>query len=211
MSQPKSASHALAQTRSLTRRNDNRQIVLGLPRYEYTTYIGTMEGFETAKLSAERLRENHLADLVALHLDPHVMRYLGGVRSPEVTRAYLASNLEHWDRFGFGLWVLRTRDGKFVGRAGIRHLVVEGVPEVEVAFTFQRVLWGKGLATEITEALVNFGFTKWHLPSMVGVVEAQNIASRRVLEKCGFALERRVIHQGEDCAVFRRWKARGLM
>jgi hypothetical protein len=50
-----------------------------------------------------------------------------GVRSPEATRAYLTTNLEHWDRFGFGLWVLRTRDGKFAGRAGIRHVVVEGV------------------------------------------------------------------------------------
>jgi RimJ/RimL family protein N-acetyltransferase len=42
------------------------------------------------------------------------------------------------------------------------------------------------------------------VPSMVGVAEVQNIASRRVLEKCGFALERQVIHQGEDCVVFRR-------
>jgi RimJ/RimL family protein N-acetyltransferase len=163
-----------------------------------------MESFETAKLMAERLRENHVADLIALHLDPHVMRYLGGVRSPEATRAYLAANLEHWDRFGFGLWVLRTHNGEFAGRAGIRHLVVEGVPEVEVAFTFKRVLWGKGLATEITDALVDLGFTKWRLASMVGVAEVQNIASRRVLEKCGFTLERRVIHEGEDCEVFRR-------
>jgi hypothetical protein len=33
-----------------------------------------MESFETTRLSAERLREGHLAELVALHLDPHVMR-----------------------------------------------------------------------------------------------------------------------------------------
>jgi RimJ/RimL family protein N-acetyltransferase len=163
-----------------------------------------MESFETTRLSAERLREGHLAELVALHLDPHVMRYVGGVRSPEATRAYLTANLEHWDRFEFGLWVLRTRDGKFAGRAGIRHVVVEGVPEVEVAFTFQRSLWRRGLATEITEALVDLGFTKWHLPSLVSAVEVQNVASRRVLEKCGFALEQQVIYQGEDCVVFRR-------
>jgi RimJ/RimL family protein N-acetyltransferase len=163
-----------------------------------------MESFETRRLSAERLREGHLAELVALHLDPHVMRYVGGVRSPEATRAYLTVNLEHWDRFGFGLWVLRTRDGKFAGRAGIRHVVVEGVPEVEVAFMFQRSLWRRGLATEITEALVGLGFTKWRLPSLVSAVEVQNVGSRRVLEKCSFALERQVIYQGEDCVVFRR-------
>jgi RimJ/RimL family protein N-acetyltransferase len=164
----------------------------------------TMERFETARLRAERLRENHLADLITLHLDPRVMRHLGGVRSPETTRAYLTANLEHWDRFGFGLWVLRTRDGEFAGRAGIRHMVVEAVFEVGVAYTFQRDLWGKGLATEITETLVDLGFTKWHLPSLVSAVEVQNIASRRVLEKCGFTLERLVIYEGEDCVFYRR-------
>jgi hypothetical protein len=38
-----------------------------------------MESFETTRLSPERLREGHLAELVALHLDPHVMCYVGGV------------------------------------------------------------------------------------------------------------------------------------
>ena len=45
-----------------------------------------MESFTTPRLSAEKLRQAHLADLVALHLDPDVMRYVGGVRSPETTR-----------------------------------------------------------------------------------------------------------------------------
>jgi RimJ/RimL family protein N-acetyltransferase len=163
-----------------------------------------MNRFETARLSAERLRESHLADLVALHLDPHVMRYIGGVRSPEGTRAFLAANLDHWDRHGFGLWMLRTQDGEFVGRAGIRHLIVDGAPEIEVAYAFRRTWWGKGFATEIAEALVNLGFAQLKLPSMVGVVVIDHVASRRVLEKSGFVLERRLMHEGEDCLVFRR-------
>src|SRR4051812_37769987 len=77
-----------------------------------------MEHFRTARLSAERLRENHLADLVALHLDAEVSRYLGGVRPAERTKTYLEANMAHWDQHGFGLWVLRTKDGAFAGRAG---------------------------------------------------------------------------------------------
>src|SRR6202521_4722885 len=103
-----------------------------------------MQSFTTPRLVAERLHERHLPDLVALHLDPEVSRYLGGVRSPEVTRAYLSDNLDHWDRYGFGLWVLKMPTGEFAGRAGIRHLVVDGVPEVEVVYTFARPFWGRG-------------------------------------------------------------------
>lgn len=80
----------------------------------------SMDRFSTDRLTAERLREDHLDDLVTLHLDAEVSRYLGGVRAPEVTKTYLATNMAHWDQHGFGLWMLRTKDGAFAGRAGIR-------------------------------------------------------------------------------------------
>jgi len=99
-----------------------------------------MEKFTTPRLVAKKLDESHLTDLISLHLDPEVSRHLGGVRSPEVTTAYLRDNLAQWDRHGFGLRVLRRRDGEFAGRAGIRHLMVGGSPEVEVAYLRTPVL-----------------------------------------------------------------------
>jgi RimJ/RimL family protein N-acetyltransferase len=113
-----------------------------------------MNRLVTARLIAQRLDERDLPDLVALHLDPDVSRYLGGIRSAETTRAYLAANLVHWDRYGFGLWIWRTPDGAFVARAGIRPLTVEGVPEIEIAYALARGVWGRGYAGEIVEVLV---------------------------------------------------------
>ncbi|WXU30231.1 GNAT family N-acetyltransferase [Bradyrhizobium symbiodeficiens] len=81
----------------------------------------SMDRFVTDRLTAERLNESHLADLVARHQNPDVSRYLGGVRTPEVTTTYLATNMAHWDQHGFGLWVLRAKEGAFAGRAGTRH------------------------------------------------------------------------------------------
>lgn len=162
-----------------------------------------MERFSTSRLTAERLDEGHLADLVALHLDPDVSRYLGGVRSPEATKTYLAVNMAHWDRHGFGLWVLRTQAGEFAGRAGIRQVVVDGVEEIEVAYTFKRTLWGQGLASEITNALTGIGLSRLELPSLIGLVSVENAASRRVLEKSKFILERRTTYRGEDVVIYR--------
>jgi RimJ/RimL family protein N-acetyltransferase len=162
-----------------------------------------MDNFRTSRLTAERLREAHLADLVALHLDPDVSRYLGGVRSPEQTWAYLTANLAHWERHGFGLWVLRTHTGEFAGRAGIRPLVLDGVDEVEIVYTFRRALWGQGFASEITKALVNIGLVKLELPSLVGMVMVGNAASRRVLEKADFVLERGGTYHGDAVVIYR--------
>jgi RimJ/RimL family protein N-acetyltransferase len=163
-----------------------------------------MDGFTTPRLVAERLHERHLDDLVALHLDPEVSRYLGGTRSAETTKAYLAANLAHWDRHGFGLWAWRTLDGVFVGRAGIRPLAVEGAPEIEVAYALTRNAWGRGYASEMTQALVEHALERLALPSLVGVVMIEHVASRRVLEKAGFTLEGTVVHAGEPHLLYRR-------
>lgn len=119
-----------------------------------------MDHFSTDRLTPERLREDQLADLVALHLDAEVSRYLGGVRSAEVTAKYLAVNMAHRDQHGFGLWALRTKDGAFAGRAGIRHILVDGVDEIEIAYTFKREFWGQGLASEVATALTDIGLSR---------------------------------------------------
>jgi RimJ/RimL family protein N-acetyltransferase len=159
--------------------------------------------FATERLSAEKLDPNHLGELTALHLDPEVSRYLGGVRTPEETSAYLDANLAHWADHGFGLWIVRTGDGAFAGRVGIRHTVLEDGPKVEIAYTFKRELWGQGLATEVAEALANLWRTWLAVPSLVGIASVSNLASRRVLEKTGFAYEREATYHGEPVVVYR--------
>ncbi|AWM04864.1 GNAT family N-acetyltransferase [Bradyrhizobium amphicarpaeae] len=162
-----------------------------------------MDQFVTERLTAERLNGSHLADLVALHQDPDVSRYLGGVRSAETTKAYLGINMAHWDRHGFGLWVLRTTDGAFAGRAGVRHILVDDVDEIEIAYAFPRSLWGRGFASEVATALTRIGLAELALPSLIGIVYAGNVASRRVLEKSNYLLERSTDRHGEDVVIYR--------
>jgi RimJ/RimL family protein N-acetyltransferase len=162
-----------------------------------------MDHFSTENLTAERLNENHLADLVALHLDADVSRYLGGVRPAERTKTYLDANISHWDQYGFGLWVLRTKDGAFAGRAGIRHILVDDIDEVEIAYAFKREFWGRGLASETATALTDIGLLHHELPSLIGLVYVGNGASRRVLEKANYLLERSTFRHGEDVVIYR--------
>jgi RimJ/RimL family protein N-acetyltransferase len=117
---------------------------------------------------------------------------------------YLKINMAHWDQYGFGLWVLKTHAGKFAGRAGIRHVVVDDIDEVEVAYTFKRTLWGQGLASEIASALTSIGLLQLKLPSLVGLVSVGNKASRRVFEeKSNFSFQRNTIFRGEETVVYR--------
>ncbi|RXH28250.1 MULTISPECIES: GNAT family N-acetyltransferase [Bradyrhizobium] len=162
-----------------------------------------MDHFTTIRLTAERLREDHLADLVALHLDPEVSRYLGGVRSAEKTENYLVANMAHWDQHGFGLWALRTKEGAFAGRAGIRHILVDDIDEIEIFYAFKREFWGQGFASEIAAAMTDIGLLQLALPSLIGVVNVRNGASRRVLERSDYLLERSANSRGEDVVIYR--------
>jgi RimJ/RimL family protein N-acetyltransferase len=163
-----------------------------------------MDVFTTARLTATRLADEDLPDLVALHLDPEVSRFLGGVRTAEATAEYLEANLRHWSEHDVGLWTLRTKDGAYAGRAGLRYVDVEGALELEIAYTFVRPLWGQGLATEIATALVAHWRTFRTDPSLVGLVMKGHSASESVLLKAGLAYQRDVMFHGEICGVFRR-------
>jgi [ribosomal protein S5]-alanine N-acetyltransferase len=136
--------------------------------------------------------------------DPQVMAMLGGVRDEAQTAAYLTRNLQHWTTHGFGLWILRdAQDNRVVGRAVLRHLLVEGSDEVEVGYGFFPEFWGRGLATEIAAACLHFGREELSLPSIVAITLPSNLRSQRVMTKVGLVYEREVSHEGLTHVLFR--------
>jgi ribosomal-protein-alanine N-acetyltransferase len=162
------------------------------------------DSFSTARLHAERLTPDHMADLRAMDRDPQFMAFLGGPRDDAATAAYLARNLQHWTDYGFGLWILREAATQSVaGRAVLRHLLVEGGDEVELGYAFFAEFWGRGLATEIATACRDFGLDALHLPSVVAITQPANLASQRVLTKVGLVFERQVSHDGVPHLLFR--------
>jgi ribosomal-protein-alanine N-acetyltransferase len=164
---------------------------------------GAVERFCTSRLEAERLRPDHAGILQVMHGDARVMATLGGVRTPAETDAWLAANLGHWERHGFGIWVLRDRAGEFAGRAGIRRVTITGGEETEIAYALTAKFWGRGLATEIARALLDIGFARLSLSSMVAFTLSDNRPSRRVMEKLGMRFERAFDLPGLPHALYR--------
>src|SRR5487761_2145176 len=164
----------------------------------------TLDSFTTPRLHAERRVPAHLSEIRRMHQDAHVMATLGGVRTEEQTRRYMEQNLEHWERYGFGLWMVRTaaRDA-IIGRACVRHLDVEGAAEVEIGYAFYPDWWAQGLATEVANKCLVIGRFELGLDSLVAVTLPTNNGSRRVMEKVGMIFERDVIHAGTRHVLYR--------
>jgi RimJ/RimL family protein N-acetyltransferase len=160
--------------------------------------------FTTERLVAERLRASDFDDVYHMNQIPEVMRLIGGVRSAAATREYVQVNLEHWDRHGFGVWMLRNpNDGALLGRSVLRSTKVEGNDETEFGYALLPEYWGAGLATEVSRAILQIAFTDLHFETVVALISALNSASRRVTEKVGGRYERDVVHTGATLGLYR--------
>ena len=142
---------------------------------------------ETARLRLTNWLPEHVDDLVALHGDPVVTRYLTTDGQPE-TRERAEQRLAHWandfasQRMG-KLRVIRKEDGVFVGRAGFGIYAATGEPEI--GFALFRQHWGKGYAVEAASGLRDWIFRETDRLHFIGFAHRDNAASLSVLKRIG--------------------------
>lgn len=165
------------------------------------------ERLHTPRLLAERLAAEHEPELGRLILDPRVYPTLWPFPHPPLAADVhdgLRRQLDLWDRHGFGLWLLRDRStGEFVGRGGLEYTDAPGGLSVEVAWAIVPERWKQGLATELAQAAVHTAFGDLDLLELVALTLPDNAASRRVMEKTGFAYDRDLVHAGLPHVLYR--------
>ena len=145
-------------------------------------------------LETERLRLRHFTiedvdRLVDLDADPEVMRYITfGVPTPRAS--YVETYLPRWFEIyarqpGLGYFAAERRDtDDFVGWFHLRDDRLE--PEyLELGYRLRRSAWGQGYATEGSLALVRHAFGNVGGDRLSARTLARNLASQRVMQKCG--------------------------
>lgn len=80
-------------------------------------------------------------------------------------------------------------DGKVVGNITVEGKTGIYVKDAELGYILDKRYCGKGIATKAAELIVKEAFATLDIVKISSEVFAPNIASKRVLEKNGFALE----------------------
>lgn len=148
---------------------------------------------ETQRLLLRHFVMSDLDNLFAFYSDPEVVQYIPDApRSYEETRKELEWFMNGHPKFPeLGLWATIMKEtGQFIGRCGLLPWTIDGRNEVEVAFALAKSHWGQGLATEVAEGLVHYGFESLHLSRLICVIEHENQGSIRVATKIGMTFER---------------------
>lgn len=155
-------------------------------------------------ITTPRLRLRHLVsgdlDVLAVLLgDPEVMRYYPSVLDRDGAAAWLDRQLQRYGRDGYGLWLVEERaSGRAIGQVGLLRQTLEGdaEPSVEVGYLLHRAAWGHGYATEAARASRDWAFTHLGVSRVISLIRPENVPSRRVAERNGFAVVRQVLHAG---------------
>lgn len=145
---------------------------------------------ETQRLVLKMLAPSDLNALIQLRTHPEVMRYIGEgrIQTKEQIEHFLAAALAYQEKHSLGFCsVFEKTSGNFIGQAGLFHLGFDDTQqEIELAYRLLPNYWGKGYATDLAKALVDWGFTHLPVNKLVAATHLDNIASQQVLKKAGF-------------------------
>ena len=109
-----------------------------------------------------------------------------GALSTKQTAVKIQSFLDSYQKHGYGKYALIHRQsGRLIGYCGIVVEEIEDKLENELGYRLDSEFWGQGLATEAAKACLEYYFDKFKFDSVLGIVEPENKASIRVLEKVG--------------------------
>lgn len=160
----------------------------------------------TERIVLRRLDAEDLAAFQAYRCDPEVARYQGweSTSDAEALAFLKATNTEAllqpgaWSQIA----IAEQPDGRLIGDIGI--CLSEDAREAEIGFSLNRQSQGKGLAGEAVREAILLVFEQSAAEKVIGITDARNQPSIRLLERLGFQKirEAETVFQNEACTEF---------
>lgn len=161
--------------------------------------------FETPRLLLREFTLDDAVPFLRLCADPDIIRYTrdpGAVKTLDDARAcLLARPIADYAKHGYGRWacVLKS-SGEVIGFVGLKYL--DDLREVDLGYRLFPEHWGQGFATEASRPTLEYGFARLKLPRILGLVDPENVASVRVLQKLGMTYVETIEDVGDPIAKY---------
>jgi [ribosomal protein S5]-alanine N-acetyltransferase len=161
------------------------------------------EIIKTSRLIIRQFIPEDWSNVYEMNSDPEVIKMIGNgkLRSYEDEHKAFQEKIINYLNAEFGVWaVIREIDNGFIGTCNLSP--AKDTNEIMVGYRLMKKFWGCGYATEISQALIEYGFAKLNLKRIVGLTNLENIASQRVLEKSGLKFEKEGRYYDWDMKYF---------
>lgn len=162
-----------------------------------------MTTLHTGRLILRPLVETDAEAYAAMRYHPDVARWLIGASGDprDAARTTIAYFAGLWQTDGYAPWGMFLREsdgseGRLIGQGGLR--IIPEFEATEVLYAMHPDAWGKGYATEMGEAALDFGFTDKGLPLIFAITKPDNLASQAVMKRLGMQYRRNVVYKTVD-------------
>jgi len=153
------------------------------------TYAFDMLPAATPRLRFREMAEDDTSNVAMLDI---------GSRGPG---GWVEWNQRNYDEHGFGLWIIETHAGDFVGDCGLTMQEVEGAWHVEAGWHVRSDLRRQGYATEAAWAVRDVA-RALGVEHLIAIIRPDNLASQQVALKIGLSLEGEVEKNGGPALIF---------
>ena len=160
--------------------------------------------FETDRLIVRQYTEDDKDNFFLLSGNEAVMLYIRPVSTKEASDNLLLEYITSYKNNPHrGRWAaLEKATGRFVGSFAI--IPIPDDPEkMQLGYSLTQENWGKGYATELTNAGLQYFFANDQLPEIYGITEIPNTASQKVLLKAGFQPFGTKMEGGKELLLFK--------
>ena len=140
---------------------------------------------DTPRMRLRCWQQADRGSFAAMHADPEVMHDYGGPISRSESDAKLDRYAATYRQNGYCRWAIESRDGAFLGYAGI----MPSRPDhpigshVEIGWRLIRHAWGHGYATEAAQAALNDAFIRVGLTEVIAYAAPDNVRSQAVMAR----------------------------
>jgi ribosomal-protein-alanine N-acetyltransferase len=160
--------------------------------------------FESERLYTRYFTMEDLDQFFRLNGDEEIVRYIRAPKSYEECRSFLGQVIEWYknEKINWRIALLSRENDEVIGSFAI--IPIGDTEDMQLGYSLLKEQWGKGYATEITEAGARYAFDQLNYSSIAAITEAANIASQKVLLKCDFLLEAEYEESGKKMLRFRK-------
>ena len=158
---------------------------------EIEEIYGGLPVLETKRLILRKLTNEDLEDMYEYASNEQVTKYVTWAthRNLEDTKRFLDFALKQYESKSVAPWGIEYKEnGRLIGTVDF----VSWQPKhnsAELGYVLSQPYWGKGITTEATKKLIQFGFDHMDLVRIQARCFVENIGSERVMEKVGMTFE----------------------
>ncbi len=152
---------------------------------------GQLPSLETKRLLLRKLTLEDTSDMHDFTSDSIVSKYVSWDPHTSLadTKSYLHYVIKQYENRQIAPWGLEYKEnGKLIGTIDFVYWDPKN-QTAEIGYAISRQYWGAGITTEAAAAVLSFGFDQMDLIRIQARCLSQNIASQRVMEKCGMTYE----------------------